>query len=297
VAVSPGTWREVAWNGIRFETPRSWEPARVGSRYLLFEDDARPVMEVKWGKVTGRFSHAAQLKRLSTGKGRKQRPAVTPSDLPPPWAAALNAFEGEGFSWRAEGMQARGAILYCPTCRQAAMIQFFGLGSGVRREDPPRVLASYRDHADREWAAWSLFDIRALIPDSFRLLRHRFAAGYFELAFGGGGRKICLHRWAPARVLLGRTGLEGFARQRIGFPEGEPVMGAWGGHPVVEWVVGPAPGRGARWWARFKSRTPYKWLRLWHLEGENRILAVRAESRRPTDTGLLDDVCAAYEVV
>jgi len=65
----------------------------------------------------------------------------------------------------------------------------------------------------------------------------------------------------------------------------------------VEWVVSPAQGPGGRWWAGFKARTPYKWLRLWHLERRNRILGIRVEGRRPPEPGLLEAVCTAYEVV
>ncbi len=288
-------WRQVAWNGLSFQAPRDWEPARIGARYLLLDDGAGPVMEVKWSPVRGKFSHAAQLKRLGAGRGRKGGAPPAPADLPPRWAAALEGFEARGFAWGSGGSAGRGAILFCPVCRQAAMVQF--VDRGLARGDAARILASYRDHEGGDWRTWSLFDIRARVPAGFELLRHRFGTGCFELAFGSRRQKLCLHRWAPARALLSQTDLAGFARQRIGFPGGAPVLAPWRGRPALEWALAPSPAPGARWWSRFKAGTPYKWLRLWHLETENRILGVRAEGRRPFDPGLLEEVCTAYEVV
>jgi hypothetical protein len=290
-------WREVAWNGVRFEAPAAWVPASIGPRYLLFEDRSGPTLEIRWEPVRGKFSHAAQLKRLSAGRGRKPSRPAAAVDLPASWAAALNRFEAAGFSWCGERLGAQGAILYCPACRQASLIQLFRQGKGLRRRDAERILASLRDHVDGEWVPWALFDIRAQVPREFRLKRHRFAAGRFELLFDSGGRRLCLHRWAPAATLLESGDFEEFARRRIGFPGGDPVARTWRCLPAVEWEIAP-PATGRHWWwARFKTKFPYRWLRLWHLEDHNRILGVRMESRRPISPDLLDWVCEAYEVV
>ena len=144
-------WREVAWNGVRFETPATWVPASIGSRYLLFEDRSGPTLEIRWEPVRGKFSHAAQLKRLSAGRGRKPSRPAAAVDLPASWAAALNRFEAAGFSWCGERLGAQGAILYCPVCRQASLIQLFRQGKGLRRRDTEHILTSLRDHVDGEW--------------------------------------------------------------------------------------------------------------------------------------------------
>lgn len=290
-------WRRFAWNGVRFEAPSSWEAARIGARDLLFENTAGPTMEVKWGPVKGKFSHRAQLKRLSSGKNRKAGRAVTAGPLPARWQAALNSFEATGFSWDGARTGARGAILYCLECRQASLIQFFHHNTQLRSQDAVRVLSSFRDHGRDGWNGWSLFDIQARLPNQFLLSRHRFAAGRFELSFEFKHQKLYLHRWAPASVLLSETDLDRFARQQVGFPSGEPVATTWAGCPAVEWTVSPGAAYGARWWGRIKAKHPYKWLRLWHLKEKNRILALRAEGRRSFDPELLYSVCSSYEVV
>ena len=65
--------KQVAWNGIRFKAPRPWQIGRIGTRHLVLEDAGGPVMEVKWGPVKGKFSHAAHLKRLAaSGPGKTE---------------------------------------------------------------------------------------------------------------------------------------------------------------------------------------------------------------------------------
>jgi hypothetical protein len=287
-------WREIAWNGIRFETPAEWLPARIGRRHLLLEDSQGPAMEIRWEPVRGRFSHAAQLKRMNAG-GRRSKVQVAAADLSAAWAAALKPFEASGFSWEGGSLTGRGAILYCPACRQASLLQFFQREPATRQTDAARVLASFRDHPSGNWGRWALFDLRAQIPLDFQLQRHGFVAGRFELGFKTGGLRLWLYRWAPAATLLEKADLADFAQQRIGFPGGAPVRSRWAGGACVEWSDIPSSGKW--WWARVKAKYPCRWLRLWHLEEKNRILGVRCEGSRPADPDLVDRVCSTYEVV
>ncbi len=60
------SWREIAWNGVRFSTPAVWEVAKIGPRYLLLADQGEPALEIKWAGIKGRFSHQTALKRLKS---------------------------------------------------------------------------------------------------------------------------------------------------------------------------------------------------------------------------------------
>ena len=288
------SWKKLAWNGIRFNTPDQWEVAQIGARHLILEDETGPVMEIKWGLVKGTFSHRSHLKRLAALQSRRSKISVAKWILPPPWEAALKEFEAGGFLWQSPESGGRGAILYCPVCRTATLIQFF-VDSSVKREHVfMAVLKSFGDHSRDGWQPWSIFDIRATLPQSFQLERFRFEAGKFELAFSAGRQHISLHRWAPAAALLAGRDLIGFAGSIPEFADGAPRALTIDSRNAVEWEILP----GSVWrqkLSRFKIKSSYFYYRMLVLDEKNRILGIRADGKHPVDKELLKQICEMYE--
>ena len=286
-------WKQVAWNGIRFKAPAEWDVIKIDPRHLILEDEAQPVMEVKWGLVKGNFSHKAHLKRLAASQSRKLKGRIAEWFLPPPWEKALAGYAASGFLWQAETASGRGAILYCQACRTATLIQFFGESSVKYEKVLLTVLRSFQDHRQDGRILWSIFDIKAKLPDSLRLLRYRFETGKYELVFTDGMQNIHLQRWAPAAAILGGRDLVWFSRTIPEFAAGQGPLSS-DETKAVEWSITPA-GRWRRIIGRLKVKPSYFWFRLWHLENKNRILSVRAESKRPLDLRLLNQICAGYD--
>ena len=292
----PKQWKEIAWCGIRFKIPDDWQLGQIGIRYLLIEDEFGPVMEIKWAPVKGKFSHQTHLKRLTSLQKKQIRKSVRPEAVSVEWQTALTDFEAAEFSWQSGSTHGRGAILHCPTCRNATLVQFFKKESRKGNAVPLEVLNSFRDHRSDGFTLWSIYDIRALVPEKFQLKNHRFEAGKYELDFADGRERIVLHRWAPASVLLSKQNLMQFARSVASFNKTEPAAGSMDGCDTVEWSASPASDWG-RWLSRFKYKASYYWLGLWHLEDKNRILGVRAEGKKPLDIEVLDTICSHYESV
>jgi len=288
------SWKQLAWNGIRFKIPADWEVGQIGARHLIFEDEAVPVMEIKWGVVKGTFSHRTHLKRLAALQSRRNKISVAEWILPPHWEKTLADFRAGGFLWQSPEASARGAILFCAVCRTASLIQFFGDSSVEREKILLAVLKSFRDHSQDGWLLWSIFDIRATLPQSMQLVRFRFEAGKFELGFKSGRHNIHLHRWAPAAALLGGQDLVSFSRTIPEFAEGHPQPAAINDCEAVEWSISPGSGW-RRKICRFKLNPSFYWFRMWCLEKQNRILAVRAEGKDPLDIHLLNQICEDYE--
>ena len=287
--------RQVAWNGIQFKAPAQWETGRIGSRHLVLEDEAGPVMEVKWGSVKGRFSHKAHLKRLVASQSRRLKGHIAEWYLPPPWEKALAGFEARGFLWQAEdNASGRGAILFCRICRNATLIQFLGDSSAKRENVLLTVLRSFQDHRQDGRILWSIFDIKAKLPSDLKLLRYRFEAGKYELVFNDGVQSIYLQRWAPAAAILAGRDLIWFSGTIPAFAAGRPLSPAKDDSHAVEWSISPG-GKWGKMISRFKPKPSYFWFRLWHLKDKNRILGVRAESKRPLDFQLLNRISAGYE--
>lgn len=288
------SWKQVAWNGIRFKAPAAWELSEIDPRHLMLEREAEPVMELKWGSVKGRFSHKSHLKRLVASQSRKLKGRIAEWFLPPPWEKALAGYETCGFLWQAGDASGRGAILFCHACRNATLIQFFGESSAKHEQVLLTVLRSFKDHRQDGRILWSIFDIKARLPEGLKLLRFRFEAGQYELVFNDGRQNIYLQRWAPAAAILGGRDLIWFSGTIPEFAARQRPLLAADDSKTVEWSISPV-GEWRLMICRFKVSPSYFWFRLWHLEDKNRILSVRAESKHPLDFQLLNRICAAYE--
>ena len=290
--MTPANGKEIAWNGIRFVVPAAWEPGRIGPRHLVIESEAGPAMEIKWGPVKGRFSQHAHLRRLSKltlARGAALREWVPPQD----WQPALSRFECAGFAWEAGSEAAVGAILHCPACRTASLIQFFQPpGRSGAAGEAVAVLASLRDHRDDGRVAWTVYDILALLPSGFVLARHRFEAGRFFLEFRAGRRTIGLFRWAPAAVLLKDRDLSCFAETVAGLDGMEFRATAVAGEPAVE---GRERAEGcARRLASSLGLRPVRTARIWQVPARNRILGIVVESRFAIDSAVMETVWGGY---
>ena len=283
--------KEIAWNGIRFRVPLSWEIARIGARHLILEEDSDPAMEVKWGFIQGRFSHRVYLKRLGAFRSRQLKKTITEWVLPEKWEKALAGFQARGFSWQTQKKGGRGVILYCSMCHNAALIQFFHSKSSTSGKIPLEVLGTFQDHREDGLTLWAVYDIRAVVPAYFKLVGHRFETGNYELTFAHRDQKIFLYRWAPASILLAERGLKQFAEAISDFSAGEPVPVNMDGGPAVELSLSPR----IKWLSRFRVKPCFHWLGLWHLEKKNRILGVKMQGKRPFDIQMLDRVCVGYE--
>jgi hypothetical protein len=276
--------------------PDDWEIKEIGFRYIVLQTDAGPVLEVKWNRVKGNFSHRRHLKRLTKSNEKKTVRRAAESPLPDAWQSALTEFESTGFSWQGWSQRGMGVLLFCPACRNATLIQFIENGRGIKKTVSQRILASFRDHTEAPVCRWAVFDIRADLPESLRLKRYRFEPGKFELAFSSKTRQVTLLRWAPASIILSGTSLETFADRAIAFSPGNAFrLCADPAQPTVEWKTEPSANWRTRLGQAFKKKYPFKHARCWHLADKNRILGIKIEGQAPINPAEMERLCIAYE--
>lgn len=287
-------WRETAWNGVRCEIPDSWEVVKIGRRYLMFAEKSAPMMEIKWGQIRGKFSHHSQLRRLAMQQRKKFGKTLKEIPLPPEWRTPLSEFISVAFSWHSQTISGSGAVLYCPTCKTATLMQFFQKHSAHSTALVQHILGSFQDHSRDNRVIWALFDIRALIPAEFDLIKYRFDAGQYELIFSYKKQKITLWRWVPASVLLHKQNLEEFAHRVTRFALKKTVAPVRADPDWVEWEVLPS----TPWWSRWRSRRLLghapTYYRFWHLREKNRIFGVKIEGKQAIDSEFVNSICAGY---
>jgi hypothetical protein len=288
----------IAWNRIFFAMPSPWEIHSLGRRHLVLAQGESIVAELKWNRIKGHFRPSGYMNRLVKRMKRQTGVTIVPFTLPDKWIPMLDSYGVYGFRWQTAQIGGLGALLFCPACRTATLIQFYA--NRDRRPSDSHVLGllkSFRDHRDDGETIWSLYDIHARLPEQMELARFRFNPGDFELAFSVDSRLISLHRWSPAAVLLEGMGLDGFARQRFPIEASRVASVANPDPKIYEWKRQIAGSSWNKFVERFQFRPPLNQLRLWHLGQANRILGVAVVGRKPMEPGILDRICNSYEVV
>jgi hypothetical protein len=237
------------------------------------------------------------LRRLAGSHRRRLAASLAPGPVPAAWRGALQNFDASAFGWTHGSSGGRGLLLYCPACGRATMMQFLGRELSRSEAIGRRLLGSWRDHSSDGLNLWALFDIRAEVPERLQLKTYRFEVGCFQLTFGDGRLRIDLYRWAPAAALLRSGDLQQLARQFTAVADAPAAARSVRGNPGVEWHTRPEGGGWNAWRQRLLRRAAHRCVRVWHLEAQNRILGLAAESARPLDLLTVDRICERYAVV
>jgi hypothetical protein len=293
-------WREIAWNGICLEVPKTWDIANLGTKHLVLARYDEPVLEIKWEAVAKAVAIDKEFERLSRQFRRRQAIRLKRVPLPERWDSALSGFDVVGLSWEKNPSGDKGVLAFCPVCKTLSVIHFFGASVLKGHDFEPvasRILKSISDHSETGSVSYRLYDLKAEIPIGFTLMSYLFFPGAFELHFADGPQKLSLYRWSPASVLLGKTGLSGFAADFLRTqPHFITPIDSFR-HPAVQWQ--PACSESTCSIRRFGSfRKPkVQWARIWHEAAENRILAVQGKDMDLSSMAILNQICEAYETI
>ncbi len=289
-------WDEIAWNGISFSKPAAWEIATIGRNYLMIGTHAHPRMEITWGASHKSGSRQRNIKKLQSRIRKQHLPSVdswTPSSG---WLQALSSYETSGFSSKRPERTSYGLIVSCLSCQRISLIQFF-----QNSDEPdnihavaPKVLSSFVDHAAGNNQQWAVFDVRVALPTVFQIKTYNFSPGFMEMVFSHHGQQISLYRWSPASVLLSGTTLPDFAESLSLYPDSSSKIIR--DSKRVEWEHAPSPGLWTRIAAFLQGSLSHHRIRIRHDKENNRILAIKADSRQAMDSRFFDQIFSSYEI-
>ena len=291
----------MAWNGLSLRVPPQWEVSSLAASYLQLDDEVGPVLELKWQQIKGVFSFKTHLKKLS--RLSTSTPGVDFQKIPLPhdWQQALRNFEVQSFVWQSSEVSGKGAILYCSECQKAILLQFYQKQGRDDSSIPLEILHSFRDHSEDGMVPWALFGLRALIPQRFALVRHRFHPGHYQLEFQHQKEHLLLNRWGPADLLLKDGDLLTWFHERGGEPNwcqaADMRAYKYHGKPALQGQRQVSIASASRLWARMTKKFPHIWVRVWHLASRNQILGVAARGLMPLNEQTLEEVCSNYEMV
>lgn len=295
------SWKTVAWNGVSLRVPPQWEVSSLATSYIQLDDEVGPALELKWQQIKGHFSfttHLKKLTRLST-----TTPGVDFQEIPLPqeWQQALGDFEVKPFVWKSAEVSGKGAILYCPECQKAILLQFFQRQNGDDYSVPLEILNSFRDHGESGMVPWALFGLRVLIPQRFVLVRYRFHPGHYQLEFQHQKEHLHLDRWGPADLLLQGGDLLAWFKEKCGelnwCEAANMTAYNYDGNPALQGRSHGSVVAANRLWTRMTRKLPHIWVRIWHLVSQNQILGVSSRGLNPLNEQMLEEVCSTYEMV
>jgi hypothetical protein len=289
-------WDEIAWNGISFYKPATWEIATIGRNYMMIGTHAHPRMEITWENAHKPVLRQRNIKKLQQQIRKQHLTAVdswTPSHN---WLQALTSFETTGFSWNRPEKISRGLIVSCLSCQRVSLIQFFNNPDEPDKLDEvaPRVLSTFVDHANGDEQRWAVFDIRAALPTVFQIKRYQFSPGFMEMVFFSSSQQISLYRWSPASVLLSGKKLTDFAESLRLFPDRSAITIPDCNR--LEWEHFPTLSLWNRFSTIISGRYSHHRILIRHDTGNNRILAIKAESKQMMDLSRLDRIFSSYEI-
>jgi hypothetical protein len=290
-------WDTIAWNGISFNKPATWEIATIGRNYMMIGTLMHPRLEITWGDSQKTASRKQNIEKLQLQIRKQHLMSVDSWSPPKSWIQALSACETSGFSSkRPEGGISYGLIVSCLSCQRVSLVQFFQNADEPENVHAvaPEVLSSFMDHADGEEQLWAVFDVRATLPAVFKIKKYRFSPGYIEMVFFAHGHLVSLYRWSPASVLLSGKKLIEFAGSSPLCP-GRPSIITLDLNRI-EWKYTPSFGLLNRFVTFISGRFSHRRTLIRHDPVSNRILAVKAESRLAMDSSRFDRISSSYEI-
>jgi hypothetical protein len=277
------TWQDIGWNGVSLQLPHSWQPTIIYPSYLFFEDEGQAVFEIKWQQIRGKFSPRKNFVQIR--ETLKNGTQMDPWHIPPELQPLLAHYTVSGFQLQHENNRSHGLLLYCSKCRRATLVQWY-FDPARRKNILQHILASLRDHPEGVEQAWSVFDIKTLLPVEAALQSHEFLPGRYTLCFELGSTTVTLYRFKPAAVLLQNKHIGEFGTPLL---NREPVEAGNG------WASWRYRAEGLELLlAKARRDPPWQWMRLWHDPEQNVILGVKAEGKPLTETDWLGKICANF---
>lgn len=278
----------IGWNGLRLKVPSHWETIVSGHKHLIFEDDFKPVFQLRW-KDIGALSPLQWQKKSDLWwqqLGVTSGATKLPTELEP----LLGKFTNIRY-YRGKDPGVTGGICYCGHCSTVLIFQHLGAESKIRQMTA-EVLSTILCHGFNH-TLWQVQDFTFTTPAQYSLNDYTFKAGLTRLSFSGDNCRLQLCRLAQAESRLGAQSLEDIlftlADTRELHLELSPDKNICRGTRC--------PSLTKQILFRLKKETPFIDSRLWLLPEYDRLLAYVVSSKHPVSTSALTSCYESFKIV
>jgi hypothetical protein len=285
----PAAWSRLGWQGITFDVPADWCPARLegdfANGYLRVEDEWNVRLELRWETLRRRVPSASQLvdnylRQTQRKLGRRApKPTVNRDRCVP----QLGDTDHEVFTWRG-AFNAHSLLLVCPETKRAVHLRVFFETGKELRELTRRVFASVATTSEDGRNEWNVFGLGFRVARSWRLESSALRTGCLQFVFSDDRDVLDVVRLSLATMLLGERPLgawfgEFFAKALRRYRY-QTHAGEYRGHPAVR-VEGTMRPR-ARPLGLLRRKLHVTGL-AWHCKADDRLFAIRVVSREAGD--------------
>lgn len=285
---SPLPWKEIGWNDLCFQCPQTWDVIVSGDHHLLFEEDFRPVLELRWHTSQGSIENST---KKILGNLRKDSDLIPAKSLPTSWENLTNLYNVY-LLLHGKTKDSRAALLIGKECGTSLLFYFF-----------PALLSTHTDittlfnslccHKKKgEKRVWAIQDFRFLLPDRYQLDTYNFGAGLTRISFTHKSLSLHICRLAPASQRLQATTLVQLLMilGDIEVDKTEIVqtenMVSHSSHPPIHKQI----------LTRFKRKLPFHEMTLRHHQESDRLTGVFLLDKKPIPANSADEILHSYEI-
>jgi hypothetical protein len=191
-------WKTTSWNGLHLECPQALDVIVSGDHHLLFEEEFRPVLELRWHTLSGADTSSTEtiLRNL-----RKDSRLIPAKSLPSSWLELTNTYSVY-LLLEGKDKKSRAALLSCKECGTSLLFYFFD-PLPPTHADIATLFSSLCCHKKNgDLAIWAIQDFRFSLSDKYQLDTYNFGAGLTRISFTHGSRILHICRLAPASQRL-----------------------------------------------------------------------------------------------
>lgn len=211
--------KKIAWNGVSFMIPASWEIDGIEKDYLLIGQDTTLKIELKWTRRPKQYSLEKYVKRFMAKSQKLLNIQIHEQKTPPHFIPENPGFDFFFFTWDNRSDSGNGVLAYCNHCKRLTIIRFFNRFKWENAPVMEAVLQSYQDHPELDVCHWDIFGMVFSAPASLTLKKFQFNPGHYQIQLKGRNLLLCVYSWGPASFLLSNTSLEDFAHKHIKLPQ------------------------------------------------------------------------------
>ncbi len=283
-------WQTISWNAMHIERPAGWDPIVSGKTHILFEQEFRPVFELRWQRrqKQSRESMDAALARITRESGL---PELSP--IPPHWKKFSDQYAIKLLAAE-EGGILKAAIFICRECKSTLLFYFFKELTGRLHQDMLQLISSIRCHqegADPD-ILWKIQDFQVSVPECFSLSGYNFGAGLTRLSFVHKGLTMHLCRLAGAGHRLQDSSLLKLLNLLGDLNISEDTAR----HRGYEVSHRSYPSITQQIRSRIRRESPFHWAILRHHPELDRISGLFFFDKKPISENLVSSMEKSYEI-
>ncbi|AGF78420.1 hypothetical protein UWK_01863 [Desulfocapsa sulfexigens DSM 10523] len=285
-----GSSRTIGWNTITLKCPTQWEPIVTKPTHLLFEENFRPVLELRWqnGKRHHKRSNAATLHKIAAETG-----LTVLEELPPHWEKLQKKYALTLLADNDSG-EPKAAIMICKECGTTLLLYFFDIPATKNHQCLTEIIESIHCHRQNksDWILWEIQDFKILLPGSFSLSGYNFGAGLTRLSFADSGLTMHLCRLAGASQRLEKSSMltimNILGELDISEEDAQHMEGN------VSHCSFPSILQQIR--NRIKRKLPFHWVTLRHHPEHDRLSGLFFFDKKPIPNRLITTILKSYEI-